>query len=716
MHSRPLGFDDLPNVTDFCQKAIREHPEVWRKLDNEVNYLKNPSYLHEVDLKVVDDFDETTSHNLPLPDFDDTGFIGRDENVEFIRKAINGPYPVITIVGEGGIGKTAIILKIAYDLIDDPNCNFDAIIWSSAKKNVLTPTEIREINTDINNSLELFREAAQKGLNEKESQSPMVALKEFMEGFNILLILDNLETVLDSNLRDFVQEIPAGNSKVLITSRIGLGAFDYPVKLPPLSEKEAVQYFRALIRSHDLPEFRRHPTHEVKRYCKKLKYNPLFIKWFVLAVKSGIRPEIAINNQGLALEYCLGNVYQHLDDQSKSILEIFIVLTKNLTLAVLSYISAHEIYEIENALSKLLTFGLIEMVKDDSEINDVTGYKLSILARGYLSQFHPPDNERQQTIQKKYNQLISSKEEIEYSGYTDVYDKNYLNVSTTDGLVIAKYLRDALKESKQRNFDKATNLIDMAKSIGPTNPEVHRVSATVSMFAGNNVKANDEFKNALDIKPDWPPYHYFYGEFLFKKLNDYDGAMEQFNKGIALEPKPDRFLLRMALISIIKNDYQTAQSLIEQVMSMDLPTRVSRIAYGLQVNLFQRKADFLARNADYDSSYAELKNIKEFCTKNRPKIDKQAQKHIDKSHLTARICLSKIDDIEVKNDINEYIFWMENYSSDSTYEIGNMDITGEVITLKIKDNFGFIESDSGNRYFFHKGEVVDPMSCGSKIS
>ena len=368
MHTRPLDFDDYPNVTDYCKRAIREHSEIWLKLGDVVESLKNPSYLHEVDLKIVDDVVNKTSHNLPLPDFDDTGFIGRHQNIERVQKTINGRFPVITIIGEGGVGKTAIVLKIAYDLLDDPNCEFDAIIWSSAKTNTLTPTEIKEINTSINDSLDLFREASEKGLDESGSQDPIADLTSYMEEFNILLILDNLETVLDNKLRDFIQNIPDGNSKVLITSRIGLGAYDVPIKLPPLSEKEATHYFRALIRAYDLPEFRNHPSQEVKRYCKKLKYNPLFIKWFILTIKSGTRPEVAINNQRLALKYCLDNVYQHLDENSKSILEIFLVLTKNLTIAVLSYISSYEIHEIENALSQLLTFGLTEMVKDNPEI------------------------------------------------------------------------------------------------------------------------------------------------------------------------------------------------------------------------------------------------------------------------------------------------------------------------------------------------------------
>ena len=714
MHTRPLVFDDLPFVTDFCERAVRELPDVWLKLNNEIENLENPSYLHDVSLTIDDHAIDKVSHNLPLPDFDDTGFIGRNEYVDHIKKTINGPYPVITIIGEGGIGKTAIILKVAYDLIDEPNCKFDAIVWSSAKKNVLTSIEIKEIQTNINNSLDLFREATEKGLDENESLDPAADLKIYMEGLNILLILDNLETVLDDKLRNFVQEIPAGNSKVLITSRIGLGAFDFPIKLPPLSEKEAVQYFRALIRANALSNFRRLPSDEVKRYCKKLKYNPLFIKWFVLAIKSGTRPEAAINNQSLALEYCLGNVYQHLDEKSKSILVIFLVLTKNLTIPELSYVSAEQIHEIENALSQLLTFGLIEMVKESPEINDETGYKLSGLARSYLAQFHPPSRTNKDTIQKKYNQLISSVEEIQYSGYTDIYDINHLNLSTTGEIVVAKYLKEALNESKQQNYDTAFNSLKQAKSISPSNPEVHRVAALINAFAGNNSSANEEYLNAIDIKPEWAPYRYFYGEFLFRKLRDYDGAMEQYKKGVELEAKPVRFLMRIAFISIIKNDFKYAQELTDQVLSEDLPARVFRMACGLQVNLFQREADFLANNADYNSCYIELIKIREFCKKsvNRPHIDRQTKKYVYKSLYTARVCLSKLNDIEVKNDLNDYVEWVKNYTSvDNVREIDeDKDIIGQVITLKFTQNYGFIESGEGKTYFFHKSEVVDPLN------
>src|SRR5208282_4709740 len=58
----------------------------------------------------------TIPHNLPLPDFDDTGFLGRPKDRKEVSNHLVSPHPVVTIVGEGGVGKTALALRCLYDL------------------------------------------------------------------------------------------------------------------------------------------------------------------------------------------------------------------------------------------------------------------------------------------------------------------------------------------------------------------------------------------------------------------------------------------------------------------------------------------------------------------------------------------------------------------------------------------------------------------------
>ena len=182
-------------------------------------------------------------HNLPLSDFDETGFIGRRSILNNLIKACHGPYPVITVVGEGGLGKTSLALKAAYEILDSDSTKFEVIIFVTAKATQLTVNEISRVKGAINSSLGLM-EAAVDVLGGKESPSPIEDLKELLNTFKILLIIDNLETVLDNHLKDVLSDLPFG-SKVLITTRIGLGAFEYPVQLEGLSDPEAVQLLRA---------------------------------------------------------------------------------------------------------------------------------------------------------------------------------------------------------------------------------------------------------------------------------------------------------------------------------------------------------------------------------------------------------------------------------------------------------------------------------------
>lgn len=44
-----------------------------------------------------------------------------------------GGFPVISIVGEGGVGKSALALKVAYELIDKDS-PFDAVVGSHRKQ------------------------------------------------------------------------------------------------------------------------------------------------------------------------------------------------------------------------------------------------------------------------------------------------------------------------------------------------------------------------------------------------------------------------------------------------------------------------------------------------------------------------------------------------------------------------------------------------------
>ena len=90
-------------------------------------------------------------NNVPIPDYDsEGGFVGRIEDVRKISKIIEGDlHRVVTITGAGGVGKTAIALAIVKNFLKNTPCQFDGVIWTSAKENRLTAVGIEDIEPTL---------------------------------------------------------------------------------------------------------------------------------------------------------------------------------------------------------------------------------------------------------------------------------------------------------------------------------------------------------------------------------------------------------------------------------------------------------------------------------------------------------------------------------------------------------------------------------------
>ena len=121
-HSRPLETDDFPRLYDLARLVERgsmpgtptRTRETMKRLTEDPTYvlhLRIPEFWMNSATKI--------RHNLPAPDFDDTGFIGRSKERREIAKRLSSRYPIVTIVGEGGIGKTSLALRCLYDLLHD---------------------------------------------------------------------------------------------------------------------------------------------------------------------------------------------------------------------------------------------------------------------------------------------------------------------------------------------------------------------------------------------------------------------------------------------------------------------------------------------------------------------------------------------------------------------------------------------------------------------
>lgn len=159
-------------------------------------------------------------------------FIGREEHIqELFHKLNNDNNRIIQIDGIGGIGKTSFVHYFCKQLINNElfNNDFEFIIWTSSKRNKYTPKGIRDITDFISNYSDLINDiykfVEEFNLESEDDSSDIEQIvKSFLSNNKVLLVVDNLETLNDSDLITFLENFPA-KSKAILTTRETLGDF-----------------------------------------------------------------------------------------------------------------------------------------------------------------------------------------------------------------------------------------------------------------------------------------------------------------------------------------------------------------------------------------------------------------------------------------------------------------------------------------------------------
>ena len=332
-HSRPLEDDDLPRFLDLSKMLLNDFPSLgWRELTKVTDAMqRDPSYVLRLTIPGFwRNGDDPISHNLPLPDFDETGFLGRTTEKREVLKHLLGPHPVISLVGEGGVGKTALAVHCLYTLLDSSRIDppFDAIVWVSLRTKVLTAAGIQEIRDAVASNLGLVQSAA------SALGSPIAAIstdvdqllgeiRDYLDRLRILLVIDNYETLPSDALRPFLRSVPK-NSKILITTRVGLGEVEVRYKLDPLERKTAISLLRRYAGSLNLKILVSASDKRLERYCRSLYDNPLLIKWFVSTVAGGADPDASASRTApgfdAAIRFCFENLFNRLTPLETKIL------------------------------------------------------------------------------------------------------------------------------------------------------------------------------------------------------------------------------------------------------------------------------------------------------------------------------------------------------------------------------------------------------------
>jgi LuxR family glucitol operon transcriptional activator len=600
-HPRPLEEEDLPVILDTTRALLADIEFPFDGLAREYQLLRANQYPYVL---AIPEFWRTSQQriveNLPDAEFDDTGYIGRERDRQNLLQLLMGPHPVITVTGEGGIGKTALTVRCLYDLVDQEEAPYEAILFGSLKSDRLTSAGIRSIVDSAATEIDVLRPllALFDKVGEEVSQEHLYeGIVRLLETFRVLLVVDNIETIDLDALRPLLIRIPRG-SKVVLTSRIGIGEIEIRYPLDPLQAGDAIRLFRRLARVLNMVELGSRDDAQIAQICERLYFNPLLIRWFVEGYSEGKSiPELLNTRKSMAvvLDFCFKNVYSRFNDVQRKILQTLVIVPGPLSEVQIALLNGiRNIDEVRLELQYLYASNVVRRAADLIG-NQAAGtlWVVTDFARRYVNaKDNRPIQERQRLI-REYRALITARDQARLRAQLQAFSTNVIAARSTDEATVVRLLWNAQTRATGGGYDEALRFVNEARELQPGFYEVWRVSAQIKDLSGDIAGAYDDFQRATDLaEGKSEALLAFYSQFL-RKQNDFDGALEVLRSHAEKHGAAPQLRVDYAWLHVLTGNPAQASRLFQ-----DIEPAIAEIGGREQIHYVTQYASALRRAAD----------------------------------------------------------------------------------------------------------------------
>jgi|GEM_PF-1517037 len=259
-----------------------------------------------------------------------TKFVHREELCKKVMDGLgNRKTSIVSLTGIGGTGKTALATWATLQAFDRGMFNY--IVSITAKDRELTTSGIQALKPDLT-SYESLLDAILEVLECNDSFSSTTEkeamVKSLLEDSNILLYVDNLETVDDNRIIEFLDEIPYGVKAIVTSRRSRVRVSVLPIEVEPFSDNEALEYVEDLSSTPGLYYLQELSEAERLRICNNCDNIPLAMLW--ATTRSGSKKELIRFSDSLEttqkrgeelLEFSYRRVYDAMNGIEKRILK-----------------------------------------------------------------------------------------------------------------------------------------------------------------------------------------------------------------------------------------------------------------------------------------------------------------------------------------------------------------------------------------------------------
>lgn len=411
-------------------------------------------------------------------------FIGREKlRSNLLEAVVKDPRIwIINVHGPGGSGKTAIVNWAVYEFFHRQE--FEAIIQLTAKDSVLTSFGIEiygrtlySLDNLLDHILWAFDEKVPSELEDKKQ-----LVIDYLSAWRTLLVLDNMETVQDGRILNFVQSLPPNtNAKVLMTSRQKTGGWELPFPINELKADEVQEFIQ--IRSNEMGISIPTDTSTAEKIWAATGGLPLAIQWVLGRYR--MKPDLASIVAGVGakdspvLEFSFRNIWKILSPDAKAILAIMTIFDDPPTLQSLCISTQFSPEKVEKSLSELSEVTLVNKVTStvDGRVTYVALPITLAFARNQLAEMGEFEIHCRQRFQKFTEQFELQESEI----YRFRSRFQQFGLETDNEKRAAILCQRGESDMFIGNVENADVLFKQARDTAPQSAYVHAMSASYEL-------------------------------------------------------------------------------------------------------------------------------------------------------------------------------------------------------------------------------------------
>ena len=316
-------------------------------------------------------------------------FFGRDaELAELIAKFDDPRGRGVSIAGFGGVGKTELAIRLVSEL--HRRGKFRTVYSGSAKQTLLGPGGVQQTDPVFIDLRTFLADLAawlglSLGLAAGVDELSRQCVEELARDPNrrVLLLVDNLETITDRELVEFLDNKLPSNCWLVATARVHrVRNFVYPKELREMDADSAARLLRHELKRQGLDELAATHIGDLKTKAERLYLHPLALRWFAWACKK--TPElwstgISLSDKRELEAFCVAHTLDNLDRDTQQVLGAILAISDAAEPTALCIQQTSGLAEptVEMALWELECSGLLYAGTDQ---DGVTTYAIAALA------------------------------------------------------------------------------------------------------------------------------------------------------------------------------------------------------------------------------------------------------------------------------------------------------------------------------------------------